>query len=110
MSGEITFGEFTLSSVVVILLGVAFEAAPSVPGQYKKMIAICFGIVLAMLGIIVQSGLWTAANVILHLVAGIMYGVQAIGTYHTINSEKKEQTGLTGSTGSEGQEKTKGAA
>lgn len=117
MTGEITFGEFTLSSVVAVLLGVVFEAAPTFPSQYKKLIAICLGVVLAMLGIVVQGGAWTAANVVLHLVAGIMYGVAAIGTYHTINKESdrinridgivkvksKEQTGPTGS------EKTQGA-
>jgi hypothetical protein len=44
-----------------------------------------------MLGIVVQAGAWTAANVVLHLVAGIMYGVAAIGTYHTINASDKSR-------------------
>jgi TctA family transporter len=91
MTGEITFGEFTLSSVVAVLLGVVFEAAPTFPSQYKKLIAILLGITLAMLGIVVQAGAWTAANVVLHLVAGIMYGVAAIGTYHTINKTTAEK-------------------
>jgi len=84
MTGEITFGEFTLSSVVAILLGVTFQAAPGIPDKFKNLIALIFGLGLGLLGIVCMELAWTPKVIVLHAVAGVMYGVGAVGTYHTI--------------------------
>jgi len=90
MTGEITFGEFTLSSVVAILLGVTFQSVPKIPDQYKNLIALLFGLSLGLLGVLVEGHVWGAKVAILHAVAGVMYGVQAIGTYNAL--KKPEAT------------------
>jgi hypothetical protein len=84
MTGEITFGEFTLSSIVVILLGVTFQAVPKIPDRFKNLISLLFGLGLGLLGIVCQEAAWTPKIIALHCVAGVMYGVGAIGTYHTV--------------------------
>ena len=75
MTGEITFGEFTLSSVVAILLGVTFQSVPSIPDNYKNLIALLFGLFLGLLGVWVEGHFWSAKVAILHGISGVMYGV-----------------------------------
>jgi len=91
MTGEITFGEFTLSSVVVVLLGVTFQAVPQIPDRFKNLIALLFGLGLGLLGVICQELAWTPKIITLHCVAGVMYGVGAIGTYHVVKKPEKPE-------------------
>ena len=80
VEGEIQFGQFTLSTVVAVLMGAFFTAFPSIPDRVKNLIAMAFGGGLGLLGIICAGADWVPKEIILYSINGIMYGVQAIGT------------------------------
>ena len=48
-----------------------------------------FGAVLGVLGIVTLELPWTPATVTIHFGSGIMYGVQAVGTYHVLKKEPR---------------------
>lgn len=86
---EIHFGQFTLSTIVAVLMGVVLNAFPSFPDRFKHLLAMIFGATLGLLGIVTSELPWTPAVVTMYLISGIMYGVQAVGTYHVLKKEPR---------------------
>ena len=89
INGEISFGEFTLSTIVSVIMGAVFTAIPSFPDRLKNLVAMMFGVCLGLLGIFTAQVDWNVKNVILFSVAGLMYGVQAIGTYNVLKKPNR---------------------
>lgn len=92
MEGEIQFGQFTLSTVVAVLLGAVFTAFPQVPDKFKNLIAMAFGAGLALLGIICNDQPWISKVIVLYAINGVMYGVQAVGTYSVLVELKRNKS------------------
>jgi hypothetical protein len=84
MNGEIQFGQFTLSTVVAVLMGAILGAFPTFPAQFKNLIAMMFGGCLGLLGMLCTDQPWVAKTIVIYSISGIMYGVQAIGTYNVL--------------------------
>jgi hypothetical protein len=81
---EIQFGQFTLSTVVAVLMGAVLGAFPSFPDRFKNLVAMVFGGCLGILGLLCNSEPWVAKTIVIYAISGIMYGVQAIGTYNVL--------------------------
>ena len=84
MTGEIQFGQFTLSTVVAVIMGATLNAFPTFPDRFKNLVAMLFGGALGLLGILCSGDDWLPRTVVVYAVSGIMYGVQAIGTYNVL--------------------------
>jgi hypothetical protein len=87
----IKFGEFDLSTVVAVLLGAVFAAFPTFPDRFKNLVAMAFGAGLGILGMMCANEPWGIALIITHVIRGVMYGVQAVGTYNVIVSLRKQR-------------------
>lgn len=84
MEHEIQFGQFTLSTVVAVLMGAVLGAFPVIPDRFKNLIAMLFGGGLGLLGLFCNEEPWVPKTIVIYAVSGIMYGVAAIGTYNVL--------------------------
>jgi hypothetical protein len=81
---EIQFGQFTLSTVVAVMMGAVLGAFPTFPDRFKNLVAMLFGGCLGLLGLLCAEQSWVPKTIVIYAISGIMYGVQAIGTYNVL--------------------------
>jgi len=79
--GEVTFGQYALPVVLMLLLSIAFKFVPAVQDRWKSLIALVAGLGLGMLAILYQGLPWTVVNVVDFGLYGLVQGAAATGLY-----------------------------
>lgn len=78
---DIQFGQFGLTVLMTVFLGIAFKFADALEDRAKVLIALGLGIVLGLAGIPYNGLPWTFVNVFNHVITGILTGAAASGFY-----------------------------
>jgi hypothetical protein len=88
---EIQIGQFSLSVILYVALGIFFKGFPNkvdgekvscrVTDRWKAPVAVGLGMGLGLVGMMYSSLEWTAPNVINYLVSGFLSGASAVGLY-----------------------------
>jgi len=79
--GEVTFGQYALPVVLMLLLSIAFKFVPTVQDRWKSLVALLAGLGLGMLAILYQGLPWTVVNVVDFGLYGLVQGAAATGLY-----------------------------
>ena len=79
---ELQFGNFTISVIIAVILGVSFKIFGDIlDDRSKVLIAILVGIALGVVSIPYAGLEWTAVNIVNNVLSGFMSAAAASGLY-----------------------------
>jgi predicted membrane channel-forming protein YqfA (hemolysin III family) len=87
---EIQIGQFALSAVLMVVLGVVYktfeksDGTTSLPNQVKPLIAACCGIGLGIAAMYATVAIVTYKETLAYIVGGFMQGATAVGMYEMV--------------------------
>jgi hypothetical protein len=87
---EPMLGQFTLSTVIAVVMGATFGAFPYVPDRMKNLVAMLLGACLSVMTMIAKGQAVELQLIIPYITDGFMYGIQAVGTYNVLKKPEPE--------------------
>lgn len=78
---EVKLGQYALPAILMVILGVIYKVAESIPDRVKPLIALGVGVALGLIALRYANAAWTFSNIIDFVLYGFMTGASAIGLY-----------------------------
>ena len=92
MNETVVFGQFGMSVVISVILGVIFkrwenpDGSSSLKAWKKTWIACAVGMIFGLIGMVYMGIVFSAKNVILYLITGFMTGTTSIGMFEIMKN------------------------